>query len=112
MFNHTHFLAKFAMITSTALLTLTLFDSNPWWKVLFYAIPATLLNLYLTGLALQKSWAPILVAPLQGVVAAFLAYLASLTTVFRSTFGTLVGFALLLSIAEYLLTRFFPTPNS
>ncbi len=96
------------MITVVSLLTLTLFDSNPWWKVLFFAIPATLLNLYLTGLALQQAWSQVMTAPLQGVVAAFLAYLVSLATVFRATFGTLVGFALLLSVVEYLLAGFFP----
>ena len=111
MYNKSHFLGKFAGITILALLTLTLFDSNPWWKILFYAIPATLLNLYLTGMALQKSWSPIVISPLQGIVAAFLAYLISLTTIFRVTFGTLVGFALLLCLAEYLFARFFPQKN-
>lgn len=112
MFNYTHFIGKFAVLTTAALLTLTLFDSNPWWKVLFLAIPATLLNLYLTGLAIQQSWSQLFAAPLQGIAAAFLAYLVSLTTVLRSTFGTLVGFAILLSIVEYLLARFFPTSRS
>ena len=112
MFRYTHFLGKFTMIAATALLTLALFDSNPWWKVLFYAIPATLLNIFLSGMAIQQSWSQHFFAPLQGIVAAILAYFISLTTIFRSTFGTLFGFALLLTLAEYLLARFFPAQKS
>ena len=108
MYNKSYFLGKYAMITLVSLLTLTLFDSNPWWKVLFFAIPATLLNLYFTGLGLQKSWSQAVIASLQGVVAAFLAYLVGLTTLLRITIGTLVGLALLLCLTEYLFARFFP----
>jgi hypothetical protein len=111
MFNQTHFLGKFAIITITALLTLTLFDSNPWWKVLFYSIPTTLLNTYLTGLAVQQAWRRAIIAPVQGIAAAFLAYLASLTTIFRVTLGTLVGFALLLGVAELLFNKVLMPKN-
>lgn len=107
MFNRTHFLGKFVVLSIVGLLMLTIFDSNAWWKVLFYAIPTTLLNVYLMGMGIQKTLPPSLIAILQGVVAAFIAYLFGLTTFMRTTFGTLVGFALLLSLAEYLLRRFF-----
>ncbi len=108
MYNKSHFLGKYAMTTLVSLLTLTLFDSNPWWKVLFFTIPATLLNLYFTGLGLQKSWSQAVIASLQGVVAAFLAYLVGLATLLRITIGTLVGLALLLFLVEFLFARFFP----
>lgn len=111
MFDKSHFLGKYIMITVVALLTLTLFDSNPWWKVLLYAIPATLLNLYLTGMAIQRSLPARLAAPLQGVAAALVAYLVGITPFFRTTLGTLVGFSLLLSLGEFLLMGFFPQQN-
>ncbi|HKM42372.1 MAG TPA: hypothetical protein VJZ70_00065 [Limnochordia bacterium] len=109
MYNQSHFLGKFAILTLTALSTLTLFDSNSWWRVLLLAIPLTLANLFLTGLSVQQSWPRPLSAPLQGVLAAFLSYLVSLTGLLRVTFGTLVGFALLLTLLEYLLAKFYPT---
>ncbi len=87
MFNQSQLLGKFALLAAAGLLTLTLFDSNPWWKTLFFAIPATLLNLFLTGAAIQNSWPAPLTAPLLGVAAAVLAGLAGLTPVFRTTFG-------------------------
>jgi hypothetical protein len=108
MFNQSQLLGKFALLAAAGLLTLTLFDSNPWWKTLFFAIPATLLNLFLTGAAIQNSWPAPLTAPLLGVAAAVLAGLAGLTPVFRTTFGTLVGFALLTALLEYAFARFFP----
>ncbi|NLL42527.1 MAG: hypothetical protein GX251_04205 [Firmicutes bacterium] len=111
MFNRSHFLGKFIMLVILGLLTLTLFDSNPWWKVFLFAIPAVLLNLFLTGLAVQNSWPALVTAPVQGVAAAFLAYLAGLTPLFRTTSGTLAGFALLLGVAEYLLAGFFLRKN-
>lgn len=107
MFNSSHFLGKYAMITIVSLVMLTLFDGNPWWKVLFFAIPATLLNLYLTGMTIQKSLSTTMMAVVQAVVVAFLAFLISLTTLLRATFGTLVGFAVLLSLADYVLVKLF-----
>ncbi|NMB01482.1 MAG: hypothetical protein GX971_08215 [Firmicutes bacterium] len=107
MFDRTHFLGKYALITLVALLMLTLFDSNPWWKVLLYAIPTTFANVFLMGMGIQGSLPRIVTAFLQGVLAAFIAYIFGLTPFLRTTLGTLVGFALLLTVLEYLLARFF-----
>jgi hypothetical protein len=106
MYDNSHFLGRFAMLALAALLTLTLFDSNSWWRVLLSAIPITLLNLFLTGMALQHAWSSWLVAPVQGIVAAFFSFLVSLTGLLRTTFGTLVGLALLVAVLEYLLAKF------
>ena len=95
------------MVAIVGFLMLTVFDSNQWWKVLLYAIPTTLLNVYLMGMGIQRSLPSSLIAILQGLVAAFIAYLFGLTAFMRTTFGTLVGFALLLSLTEYALRRFF-----
>lgn len=107
MFNSRHFVGKYILISVVAVLMLTLFDSNPWWKVLLYAIPTTLLNVYLMGMAIQNSIPIFLTGLLQGIAAAVIAYLFGLTPFFRTTLGTLVGFALLLTLAESLLARFF-----
>ncbi|HBG01150.1 MAG TPA: hypothetical protein DDW87_06205 [Firmicutes bacterium] len=108
LFDKSHFLGKFALLGITALLTLALFDSNAWWKVLLWAIPATLLNLYLTGMTIQASLSPKVMAFAQGIAAALFAYLVSLPMILRTTFGTLVGFALLVGVAELLVMRFYP----
>ncbi len=97
------FISKYIMTTIVALLTLTLFDSNPWWIVVLYSALTTTLNFSLKA----KIHANVFItAVTQGVSASVLAYLLGLTPFFRTTFGTLVGFALLLSLAEYLLVKF------
>lgn len=88
----------------TALLTLTLFDSNPWWIVLIYSGVATILNYWLFLKTIRNGIGLFSLA--QGILAAFLAYLFGLTPLFRTTFGTLVGYTLLLALAQYLLGRF------
>ncbi len=110
MYNQSHFLGKFAIVTLTALLTLTLFDSNSWWRILLLAIPLTLLNLFFTGLSLRDAWPRLLSASLQGVLAALFSLLVGLTGLLRVTLGTLVGLALLLALLEYTLARFFVQP--
>ena len=111
MENQSHFLGTFASIALAALLTLTLFDSNSWWKVLLLAIPLTLLSLYLGGLGLKNSWPRFLTACVQGLLVSLFSYVVSLTGLLRLTFGTLVGFALLLTLLQYILARLFlPQP--
>ncbi|HHT69701.1 MAG TPA: hypothetical protein GXZ85_10665 [Firmicutes bacterium] len=105
-------LAKYVLLVITGLLTLTLFDSNPWWKVLIYALPATILNTILTNTSALRSWPLVFIGVIQGLTAALLFYLLSLTGFFRATFGTLLGFALLILLTEYLLTRFFPPTSN
>mgnify|MGYP000848401735 FL=1 len=112
LYNKSQFLGKYALLSTAALLTLTLFDSNPWWTVLLWAIPATMLNLYLTGMTLQSSLSPNLQALVQGAAAALFAYVVSLPLILRTTLGTLIGFALLVSASESLLRRFFPQKTS
>ncbi len=90
-------ITKFALIFIVSLLMFGLFDSNPAWKVLLYSLLAFGLNLGITHL-LKKS----AVALLQGISAALLAYLLSLTPYFRATLSTLIGFTLFFTFAEYL----------
>jgi hypothetical protein len=48
----------------------------------------------------------------QGAAAALFAYVVSLPLILRTTLGTLIGFALLVSASESLLRRFFPQKTS
>ncbi|NLM42372.1 MAG: hypothetical protein GX199_08735 [Firmicutes bacterium] len=96
---------QYLLLASLGLLLLTLFDSNPWWKVLLYAVPAGLLCAYLQTVLEVHSSSILLTAALQGLAAALVAYLLGLTPLFRTTGGTLVGFALLVGLGELLLTR-------
>ncbi|HPT83865.1 MAG TPA: hypothetical protein PLM25_08235 [Limnochordia bacterium] len=101
----TQIIGQFLLIFVLGLLLLTLFDSNPWWKVLLYAVPAGLLCAYLKEVLAPQTPSSLPAAGLQGLAAALLAYLVGLTPFFRTTAGTLVGFALLVSLGELLLTR-------
>lgn len=93
-------IVKYALILVISLLMLGLFDSNPSWKVLLYSLLAFGVNIEIKHLF--KRTAP---AFIQGISAAFLAYLLSLTPYFRTTLSTLIGFTLLFSLAEYLYER-------
>lgn len=97
-------IVHYLVTTATALLTLTLFDSNPWLVVLAYTLVATSLNYWLFQKRLHTSKG--ISALGQGIFGALLAYLFGLTPIFRTTFGTLVGFALFLALAQYVLARF------
>lgn len=110
MFNRAHFLGKYVLVSISSLLMLTVFDSNSWWKVLLYAIPATLLSLYLLGLSIRTDLSPLPTAVMQGLALTFFAYLCGLTPFFRTTWGTLFGYALLLILAERIVSRFFLPP--
>lgn len=93
------------LITSfAALLTLALFDSNPWWIVLIYAAIVALVNYWL--LIKSTTINPYLKVLGQGGLGVVLAYLLGLTPFFRTTFGTLIGYGFLLSLATYLSNRF------
>ena len=104
MFPKRHLLGQFLLLTILGLLLLSLFDSNPWWKVVLYALATALIITHLGQAALQ-AMSPAFAAVLQGIVAALTAFLIGLTPLFRTTFGTLVGFALLVSAAELFLPR-------
>ncbi len=104
MFPKRHLLGQFLLLTILGLLLLSLFDSNPWWKVVLYALPTAWIITYL-GQAARQAMSPAFAAVLQGIAAALTAYLIGLTPLFRTTFGTLVGFALLVSAAEIVLSR-------
>lgn len=90
---------KYFQIVGVSLITLTLFDSNPWWKIFLYALGATSLNLSIARFPSQT-----LRMICQAISAAVLAYLLGLTPYFRTTLGTLIGFTLLLLLSEYLFT--------
>ncbi|MDI9411956.1 MAG: hypothetical protein QM401_00035 [Bacillota bacterium] len=97
---------KYILITAASLLMLGLFDSNPAWKVLIYALFALGLNKTIDHLYKGP------VAPLiQGVSATLLAYVLSLTPFLRATFATLIGFAILFSVAELFYRKFVKKSN-
>lgn len=98
------FVAKYMMTTAIALLTLTLFDSNPWWIVVVFSILITAVNFWLVRSFLEGRGG--IAAFTQGIIPAFLAYVVGLTPFFRTTLGTLIGFALLLALGEFLLNKF------
>lgn len=96
-------IVSYIVTATTALLTLALFDSNPWWAVVLYAAGATALNYWIFQTIVQTSSG--FSALGQGVLGAFLAYICGLTSFFRTTFGTLVGYALLLAFGHFVLNR-------
>jgi len=98
------FLIKYTATTIAAFLTLALFDDNPRWLVaLFCLLPALISTKW------KESWgagAP--AALIKGGSAAFLAFVAGVILPnFRTTFGTLVGFTILVAAAEYFLLPLF-----
>ena len=92
------------LLTIMGLLQLSLFASNPWWKVVLYALNTDLRISYL-GQAARQAMSPAFASILQGIAAAHPAYLIGLTPLFRTTFGTPVGLAPLVSGAEIVLSR-------
>ena len=104
MFPKRHLLGQFQLLTILGLLLLSLFDSNPWWKVVLYALPTAWSSTFL-GQAARQAMSPAFAAVQQGIAAALTAYLFGLTPLVRTTFGTLVGFALLVSGSEIVLSR-------
>ena len=104
MFPKRHLLGQFLLLTILGHLLLRLFASNPWRKVVLYALPTAWIIQYL-GQAARQAMSPAFAAVLQGIAAALTAFLIGLTPLFRTTFGTLVGFALLVSGAAIVLSR-------
>lgn len=90
---------KYPITIALAVLMLTLFDSNPWWLVVLISAVATAINQQLVPI-LVESLPRLLLGLLQGIVVALLAYLVGLTPYFRTTFGTLVGLVVLVTLAE------------
>ena len=84
MFPKRHLLGQFLRLTILGLLLLSLFDSNPWWKVVLYALPTAWINTYLSK-ASRQAMSPACATVLQGIDAALTAYLIGLTPLFRTT---------------------------
>ncbi|HHW72783.1 MAG TPA: hypothetical protein GX393_06100 [Firmicutes bacterium] len=106
------FWRQFPLLVVLGLLMLTLFDSNPWWKVALYAAPAALLTGSLSAAAGRNNLSPAFTAALQGLAAGLFAFLLGFTPWFRTTWGTLLGFAFLVTLAELILVRLLPSPGS
>lgn len=100
-----HFAREFVLVAPPSLLMLTLFDSNAWWKVLFFSSAAAVLNtLFLFGRRMGRP--AVAIAFGRGMADALLAFLLGLTPLFRTTFGTLLGFILLLGMTDLIIIRF------
>lgn len=89
-----------------SLLMLTLFDSNSWWIVALFAAAVSGINLMLSKTFLTGNNLPLLAVG-QGAAGALLAYLFGFTPLFRTTFGTLIGYALILALGQYLQLRIY-----
>ncbi len=98
------FAFEYILVFPIALLMLTLFDSNAWWKVLLFSLAAAALNTVAVN-RLAGAPPPGAVAFGRGAMDAILAFLCGLTPFFRTTFGTLVGFVLLLGLLGLTLDR-------
>lgn len=106
MFKPGHIALELALAAPSSLLMLTLFDSNAWWKSLLFALAAAAANTVLSVFTGQSSLPNIFLALGRGVTSALLAFLLGLTPFFRTTFGTLVGFAFLLTAGGFVLNYF------
>lgn len=102
MYTKSQFFRHYILHAVSALLTLGLFDSNPWWSVLLFSLLAVFSNVVFLNLARQNNYKKMYKRIVFGILPAFLAHLASLTPFFRTTFGTLVGYALLLYLLGFL----------
>lgn len=98
------FAFEYVLVFPVSLLMLTLFDSNAWWKVLLFSLAAAALNTVLLA-RLKGGLPPGAITLGRGAVDALLAFLFGLTPFFRTTFGTLLGFILLLGLADLTLNR-------
>lgn len=99
------FALQLLLILLLGLLMLSLFDSNPWWKVVLFSLPTSLLTAYLGAFLGQRDLYRGLGAAAQGLAAALTALVLGLTPFFRTTLGTLLGFALLVALGELLLPQ-------
>lgn len=94
---------KFVMTLLTALLTLSLFDSNPWPIVILFSAIATTANYLVGNLVVLPAMGNTVTAISNGVMAGLIAYMMDLTSKgFRTTLGTLVALGLFIAIEEYL----------
>ena len=66
---------------------------------MLYALPSAWIITYL-GQAARQAMSPAFAGGLLGIAAALSAYLIGLTPLFGTSFGSVVGFALLVSAAE------------
>lgn len=106
------FALEYAVIAPVSLLMLSLFDSNAWWKVLLFALGGAAIGLVLTSSVAKSSINRISFAFGRGVANALLAFIFGLTPFFRTTFGTLIGFSLLLSLAGLALNYVVKEKNA
>lgn len=100
-------LAKFGMTLLFAWLTLSFFDGNTFSSVLLFSIAATALNYLVGDLYVLPNFGNMVASIGDGLMAAVFAYIVSLIFAgFRTTFGTLVLFAILVAIGEYVFHQY------
>ncbi len=90
-----------------ALSTLTLFDTNPASLVFVYAIIATAVNYFIGDRMILPTTDSSVASVADGIMAALVAWImARLLTGFRTTFATLLAFAILVTLGEYFYRQF------
>ncbi|NLJ79808.1 MAG: hypothetical protein GX335_02155 [Firmicutes bacterium] len=94
-------LTRLIMTAWASLLTLALFDDNAWWLVLIFSAFTALINSQFDLPLPREGWKPLG----KGFLGAGLALLAGALPIFRTTPGTLIGFALLLAWGEFLIKK-------
>lgn len=100
---------RFVVSFVSGLLTLALFDDNPWLAVLGWALAATIVNYLIGELLLKPSAGQTIAAVADGILGAVLAWvLGALFTWFRTTGATLIALAALIAIIEYFSQSFLP----
>ncbi len=98
---------KFVMTLLIALLTLSLFDSNPWPIVTLFALVAAAANYLVGDLVVLPAAGNITASIGDGVMAGLIAYIMDLASLgFRTTLGTLVALGLFIALGEYLFHQY------
>lgn len=102
MTNVTYLLVKFVSMLVLSLLTLTLFDSNPFGLVLVYALITTGVNYMISARLFESNDVRSPAALAEGISSMLIAWLMSLIVPgFRSTFLTLFALACAVILSGY-----------
>lgn len=99
---------KFGFTFIAGLLTLTLFDDNPWPAVLGWSAAAAAINYFLGDRFVLPSLGNAAAAWVDGIVSAALAWLFGIVFAgFRTTGATLIALAAFIALSEYFFHVFF-----
>lgn len=103
----TALLIKFGMTFVVAVVAFSLIDRNIWLWPFALAIVGTALNYFLGDLYVLPKFGNTVAAVSDGVLAALTAYVFDLIIpAFRTTATTLVTFAVLVAVGEYIFHRY------